>query len=146
VTSGPTSSAPGTTPQGFGTVSVLVDSVTELCLWLAATASERQQGLMGVTSLGGADGMLFDFGATTTGEFWMFRTLLPLSIAFYDAEGAFVSSTDMDPCTAANGGECPRYGAAAPYAYAVETPQGDLEDLGLVPGSRIELGPACTAA
>ena len=41
------------------------DGTTETyCVWLAATSpSERQQGLMKVTSLGGADGMLFRFGA-----------------------------------------------------------------------------------
>ena len=53
---------------------------------------------MGVTSLGGADGMLFRFGADHSGSFWMKDTILPLSIAFFAGDGAFVSATDMEPC------------------------------------------------
>jgi uncharacterized protein len=150
-TSAAPSSGPATTggraPEGFDAVTVrLPGSLPELCLWLAATAAERQQGLMAVTSLGGADGMLFDMGGPTTGEFWMYQTLLPLSIAFYDADGAFVSSADMEPCATTSAADCPRYGAAAPYAYAVEVAQGDLGRLGLVAGSRIEVGGACAPA
>lgn len=141
-----TSAAAGArVPEGFDAVSVRVlpGTLPELCLWLAATAAERQQGLMAVTELGGADGMLFDFGGPTTGEFWMYQTLVPLSIAFFDADGAYVSSADMEPCRTASAGECPRYGAAGPYAYAVEVAMGDLERLGLVPGSRIEVDGTC---
>lgn len=131
-------------PQGFDTIAVRVlEPLREWCLWLAATADERARGLMGVTSLDGADGMLFDFGGVSTGEFWMYQTVLPLSIAFYDESGDFVSSADMDPCTTTNSAECARYAATGPYAYAIEVAKGDLERLGLVAGSRIEPGDAC---
>jgi uncharacterized protein len=136
-------------PEGFEAVSVGVlgaGALRELCLWLAASPDERQQGLMGVTSLGGADGMLFDFGGQGIGQFWMYRTLLPLSIAFYGADGEYVSAADMEPCPAADGAQCPRYGAAGPYTYAVEVEQGRLDDLGLVPGSRLEIGTTCSPA
>jgi uncharacterized protein len=133
-------------PEGFEAVSVEVlgaGVLRQLCVWLAASPDQRQQGLMGVTSLGGADGMLFDFGGQGIGQFWMYRTLLPLSIAFYDADGAYVSAADMEPCPAADGAQCPRYGAGGPYTYAVEVEQGMLPDLGLVPGSRLEIGTTC---
>ena len=46
---------------------------------LAATEAQREQGLMHVTSLGGADGMLFRFGREQRTSFWMKDTVLPLS-------------------------------------------------------------------
>ena len=47
------------------------------------------QGLMGVTDLSGADGMVFRWDEPTSGAFWMRDTPSPLSIAFY-ARGRLV--------------------------------------------------------
>ena len=91
---------------------------------------------MNVTSLGGADGMLFRFGAEQDSSFWMKDTLLPLSIAFFTGDGAFVSATDMEPCRARRV-TCPVYPADASYADALEVPQGGLQGLGIGSGSRL---------
>jgi len=138
-------------PQGFTAVTLIVtrpDGTTEeLCLWLADNGALRAKGLMGVTdpALGGADGMLFTFGDDTSGAFWMRGTPLPLSIAWYAGDGAFVDSTDMDPCPDDTAdAACPRFGPASPYRYAVETASGALADLGLVEGSTVQLGDACS--
>jgi uncharacterized membrane protein (UPF0127 family) len=61
----------------------------------------------------------------------MYRTLLPLSIAWFDGRGAFVSGTDMDPCTDKDPKRCPVYPAARPYRLALETTQGGLGRLGV---------------
>ena len=53
---------------------------------------------MGVTDMGGADGMVFLFDEPSTSAFWMRDTPMPLSIAFFDADGSFVSAADMEPC------------------------------------------------
>ena len=66
---------------------------------------------MSVTSLGGADGMLFRFGAEQTASFWMKDTVLPLSIAFFADDGAFVSATDMEPCPPGTSLPASYYGA-----------------------------------
>jgi uncharacterized membrane protein (UPF0127 family) len=141
----------GVAPVGFGAVTLVVThpdgTVEELCVWLADTAALRQKGLMGVTdpTLGGADAMVFAFTGDTSGAFWMKDTLLPLSIAWYEVDGTFVATADMQPCP--EGVEdCPTYGPGAPYRYAVEVPLGGLDDLGLVEGSTIALGPACEPA
>jgi uncharacterized protein len=130
------------TPSGFDTVAGRVTaadgSTCDVCLWEAGTVDQQTRGLMGVTDLGGADGMVFRFGAPTTIQFWMRDTVTPLSIAFF-ADGAFVSSTDMDPCLTGPAADCARYAAAAPYTDAVEVPQGGLADLLMVAGSRLEL-------
>jgi len=138
-------------PEGFTSVTLVVTapdgSVREFCLWLADTPELRRQGLMGVTdpSLGGRDGMVFTWPADHRGGFWMKDTLLPLSIAWFAADGTFVADADMDPCP--DGVDpCPSYAAGAAYRYAVEVPEGRLADLGLVKGSRVALGDACGAS
>ena len=74
--------------------------------------------------------MLFDFPADTDGGFWMRDTPMPLSIAYLDAEGAIVSTADMDPCLDL-GDQCPGYPPDGVYNDTVEVPQGGLETLGL---------------
>ena len=93
---------------------------------------------MGVTDLSGADGMLFRFGAPTTIAFWMRDTPMPLSIAFFAADGTFVSAADMEPCpdTSADA-DCARYAAAAPYTDALEVEAGTLPDILIGPGARL---------
>lgn len=120
-------------------------STFELCLWLAATAAERERGLMGVTELGATDGMAFRYDRSVTEAYWMFHTLLPLSIAFFDGSGSFVSSADMDPCPdTGSGASCPIYHAAGPYELAVEVAKGALASHGIGTGATISLGGTCT--
>jgi uncharacterized membrane protein (UPF0127 family) len=112
------------------------------CALLAETATQQARGLMERRDLGGYDGMLFKFPADTSGQFYMKDTPLPLSIAFFDASGQFVSTTDMPPCL--NMPSCPTYGAARPYRWALEVPQGDLPRLAVGPGTRLVAGGPCT--
>jgi hypothetical protein len=100
---------------------------------------------MGVTELGPADGMVFVYAGPASGQFWMFGTPMPLSIAFFAADGGFVSSTDMEPCVTGPPAACPRYSAAGPYVAAIEVPQGGFTELGIGPGSRLALftGDSC---
>lgn len=107
------------------------------CALLAATAQARQQGLMGQRDLRGYDAMVFRFDADTVSGFYMFRTLLPLSIAFIAADGAVVSSADMAPCPSADAVACPMYPPAKPYRHAVEAVSGGLPALGIVPSAEV---------
>ena len=133
---------PAVVPEGYSAVVIELaqdgGTTEEFCVWLAESSDQRQQGLMGVTSLGGADGMLFRFGADHSGSFWMKDTILPLSIAFFAGDGAFVSSTDMEPCPP-DSESCPLYPADGPYADAIEVVQGDLASLGIGAGSRLSV-------
>lgn len=103
----------------------------------ANSAEERRQGLMGRTSLGADEGMVFVFEDVPVADrFWMKNTLIPLSIAFWDAHGSILAIHDMDPCTA---DPCPKYGAPAPYVGALEVDQGFFEEAGVHVGDTIEL-------
>ena len=106
----------------------------ELCLWVADSDEQRGRGLMSVTELGGADGMVFRYRGPTTGSFWMKNTVMPLSIAFYDASGGYLAAFDMDPCLA---DPCPTYPTPADFTDAIEVPQGGLAELGIEPGSTL---------
>ena len=139
-----TSAAPTTTgvqPVGFTTAAATVTAadgeVCDVCLWVAATGEQRSRGLMGVTDLGVADGMAFVYDAPSTNQFWMRDTPTPLSIAFFAADGSFVSATDMEPCLTGSDAECPRYVAAGPYTTAIEVPAGNLDELLMAPGSTL---------
>jgi len=120
-------------------------TVTGCCLLVAATDEQRQRGLMEVTDLGGYQGMVFVWDHDTEGAFWMRNTPTPLSIAWFDADGEFVSSTDMAPCSA-TADDCPMYPPEGPYRFALEVFEGDLDDLGVGPGSRLALGGPCAEA
>ncbi len=105
---------------------------------LADDSATRSQGLMEQTDLRGYDGMIFRFPSPTTGRFFMRNTRIPLSIAFFDADGRFVSSADMQPCPD-DVDRCPTYGADRPYVHAIEVPLGGLDRLGIGPGSVLSL-------
>lgn len=117
----------------FGTI--LVDVLTasgeaiELCLLDADVPEERSRGLMGVTDLEGHDGMLFSFDTDVQSSFVMIDTVTPLTISWWAADGSFVSSTDMEPCTEPDDGDCARYPAAGPYRHAIEVFRGERPEL-----------------
>ena len=126
---------------GFNTISFRVASGPELCALLAKTAEQRAKGLMGRTDLAGYAGMIFVYAADSTNPFHMKNTPMPLSIAWFDGSGRFVSSRDMVPCI--DQPTCPAYAAAGPYRAAIEVPQGGLSGLGIGPSSVITLGNPC---
>lgn len=140
-----TTQPPRTPPPGFGEASLHVSGApTPWCVLVADNDDTRARGMMTRTDFGGYDGMLFVFPKATTTRFHMRNTPLPLTIAWFDAEGAFVSSADMPPCEDRDG--CPSYRAARRYRYALEVPQGGLTRLGIGPETRITTGGACSSA
>jgi len=135
--------SPGQEPEGFSTMMARItetDGQTcEVCVWLADSPEERGRGLMGVTDLGGAAGMVFLFDEPVAGSFYMFQTPTPLSIAWFSPTGDHVGSADMAPCLDTPAGECPLYSPGPEYDLALEVFEGGLADLGVGPGSRLEL-------
>ncbi|HEX9968649.1 MAG TPA: DUF192 domain-containing protein, partial [Acidimicrobiales bacterium] len=111
------------------------------CVLVADDTEERRRGLMEVTDLGKHAGMVFLFQADSQNGFWMRNTPMPLTVAYYDAAGRFVSSADMQPCN--DTPRCPGYEPAGPYRTAVEVPRGKAPGHGIGPGSKIAVGGAC---
>jgi uncharacterized membrane protein (UPF0127 family) len=130
---------------GFGEIAYRIDKMSAVsrCALLADTPARESQGLMNRRDLAGHDGMLFVFPTTVSNSFYMKNTLIPLSIAWFDERGKFVSATDMEPCPPKTV-ECPLFSAAGPYKYALEVQKGGLPGLGIGPGSTITPGGACS--
>lgn len=108
------------------------------CALLATTDAQQTRGLMNVRDLKGYDGMIFQFPSDTSVGFYMKDTPMPLSIAWFDATGGFVSGADMAPNNATRD-----YYAASPYRYAFEVPQGKLGPAGIGAGSTLVVGGPC---
>jgi uncharacterized membrane protein (UPF0127 family) len=114
-----------------------------LCVLLATTTQQQERGLMKQTSLHGWPGMVFQFQAPTQVHFYMRDTLIPLSIAWFAADGGYVSSTNMEPCPS-TAAACPTFAAGAPYQTAIEVEKGQLSSLGIGPGSSLQVGGPCS--
>lgn len=98
---------------------------------LAHTDSSRQRGLMHRKSMPAQRGMIFVFEQEATHCMWMRNTLLPLSVAFLDAEGIVLNIEDMTPQT--DDSHCAR----APARYALEMNQGWFSARGIQAGDRV---------
>jgi uncharacterized membrane protein (UPF0127 family) len=88
---------------------------------VADSARERERGMMGRTSLEKGHGMFFAFKEPEMLKFWMKKTLIPLEILYFDADGRFVNALTMEPCKA---DPCPSYSSAALAQYALEVNPG----------------------
>jgi uncharacterized membrane protein (UPF0127 family) len=98
---------------------------------LAESVKERERGLMEREALPERSGMLFLFPEDHRGGFWMKNTLIPLSIAFLDADGQVLAVLDMEPCRA---DPCPIYDPGVSYRSALEVNQGALARWGVGAG------------
>jgi len=81
---------------------------------------------MGVTDLGGLDGMVFVLPEPSSSRFLMKDTLIPLDLALFATDGALLGIVEMEPCTS---DPCPTYGIEAPWQWAIEVPAGTFGDL-----------------
>ena len=89
---------------------------------LALTSDARSVGLMNRRKAP-ADGMLFVFPGPTRGGFWMKDTLVPLTIAFFNADGERVRKLSMTPCRT---DQCPIYDPGKTYRFALELGASDV--------------------
>src|SRR5215510_10038616 len=94
---------------------------------VANTFETRAQGLMFRKHLGPNEGMLFVFPQAEAHCMWMKNTLIPLAVAFMDAEGTIISISEMRPQTETS--HC----ASAPATLALEMSGGWFAAKGLKP-------------
>jgi uncharacterized membrane protein (UPF0127 family) len=103
---------------------------------VADSPEERAVGLMNRESLSEDAGMIFLFPEGHSGGFWMKDTLVPLSIAFADAEGRILRLLDMEPCEA---DPCRIYDPGVSYHSALEVNQGSFAEWGVEEGDHLTL-------
>ena len=116
--------------ETFKTTHVKVGS-HPLTVELALSEPQRMQGLMHREKLGRDDGMLFVFDEPAYQSMWMKNTLIPLSVAFLDADGRILNILDMEPQT------LDTHTSAGPSVYAIETNKGWFEQNNVKAGEKV---------
>ncbi|ADU65576.1 DUF192 domain-containing protein [Desulfurispirillum indicum] len=114
----------------------------ELLVEVAGSTIQHQRGLMYRTAMPENSGMLFIFSHDHTSGFWMYRTHLPLSIAYIASDRCIADIRDMFPCSEGPVSLCQReavaYRPAQPYRYALEVVQGYFSHRGIQVGDCLE--------
>jgi uncharacterized protein len=108
---------------------------------LATKPEQRALGLMERHHLPDSAGMLFVYPTmqSDSSAFWMFRTRIPLDIAFIDSGGTVRSIRHMVPCPTTLAQGCPTYPAGARFLAALEVNAGYFDRHGVRIGDRVVL-------
>ena len=128
----------------FDTASVRIakerDTLT-LRVELAISDEQKVMGLMERRSLAENAGMLFIYNSMQPGEagFWMYRTRIPLDIAYLDSAGVIRAVKAMMPCPTTIARGCPTYDPGVPYQYALEVNAGFFARHGVAVGHSVLL-------
>lgn len=114
-----------------------------LVVELAVSGEQKTMGLMERRQLADTAGMLFVYDVDQAPEagFWMFRTRIPLDIAFLDSAGVIRAIRTMQPCTSTMPQGCPTYAPDVAYRYALEVNAGFFADRGIIVGDSVALPP-----
>lgn len=126
----------------FGAGRVRIETPTDtlrLETEIAENDAQRIHGLMDRDTLAEDAGMLFVYAEPRGPRdgFWMYRTRIPLDIAFLDAEGRIVAIRSMEPCASPDPRWCPTYEPGVPYTAALEVRRGWFERHGVRVGDRV---------
>jgi uncharacterized protein len=108
---------------------------------VAEREDQRAWGLMERLSLPDDRGMIFlhTREQPAEGGFWMYRTRIPLDIAYIDADGIIVGIRAMEPCPRIDPDSCPSYPAGAAFYSALEMNRGWFAERGVGVGDRVEI-------
>jgi uncharacterized protein len=112
-----------------------------LIVELATKPEQHTMGLMERKHLPDSAGMLFLYDATQpdSSAYWMYRTLIPLDIAYIDSAGTIRSIRHMEPCHTMLAQGCPTYPAGAPFRAALEVNAGYFARHSVTLGDRVLL-------
>lgn len=112
------------------------DESTLVTVEVAETPEQRERGLAGRSSLEDDWGMAFVFFEERETGLHMKGVTIPLSVAYFDAQGTILEIMDMDPCAS---DPCETYDPGAPYMAALEVNQGSFEEWDISEGDKIHL-------
>jgi uncharacterized membrane protein (UPF0127 family) len=138
----PDDTAATTSATRFDSTDVAIVTATDtirLRAEIANTDDERGIGLMDRDRLDENSGMLFVYDAAqdSTLGFYMFRTRIPLDIAFADSLGVIRAILQMTPCERVQPAYCEVYRPGVPYNTALEVNHGFFARHGITTGARI---------
>lgn len=117
---------------GDGTISLTTGSGTyKYKVDIAATSSERAQGLMFVQQMDDNKGMLFDFISPREVAFWMRNTFIPLDMIFIDSFG--VVKAIHENAVPHDATSIP---SNVPVQFVLELNAGQVKKIGLMVGDK----------
>ena len=125
------------TSMPFGTAPLTVRTAggktLDFTVEVAATADQRERGLMFRKTMAPDHGMIFDFGNPRPVMMWMKNTPLPLDMLFIDAEGTVRHiKENAEPFSEAI------IDSQGDVKYVVELNGGIAAKLGIAPGDRVD--------
>lgn len=128
----------------FDTAAVRIETDSDtfdLTVEVAEDSEQWTYGLMERPSLPEDAGMIFLYPRLRGPEegFYMYRTLIPLDIAFIDEEGLIVAVKGMEPCANSNPRVCRTYDPGVSYVSALEVNRYYFERNGIGVGDRVVL-------
>lgn len=98
---------------------------------IANTPESRTSGLMFRRQLADSSGMIFVFPQPRRVSMWMKNTLIPLSVAFIDAQGRIVNIEEMQPHSEQT------HSSDGKATYALEMNQGWFKKRGIRKGQQV---------
>ena len=104
----------------------------EMTAEIAATVTEISTGMMFRKEIGENEGMLFVFGRPHQAAFYMRNTVVPLSAAYIDPNGAILEVRELKPLD-----ETPVTAKSDQVQFVLETRLGWFETNGIAPGTII---------
>jgi hypothetical protein len=99
---------------------------------VADSRETRAKGLMHRERLGKDDGMVFVFDEPGYHSMWMMNTLIPLAVAFIDAEGRILNIREMQPHSQ------DMHTAEGPARYALEMNTRWFSERGIKAGDKVK--------
>jgi uncharacterized membrane protein (UPF0127 family) len=142
VVSWPAPAEPAAPPQYLDAYQAcLVTGSAEIPVQLeqATTTAEHRYGLMEREFLPEDTGMLFvypsDRGANA--GFWMYRTRIPLDIAWLDKNGVILAMDTMTPCQTESARDCPGWSPGVRHRHVLEMNAGFFSDHSVAVGDRM---------
>ena len=128
------------------TVRLVDHDTTKLNVELAESEAQHTMGLMERRHLAPDAGMLFLYSTvqSDSSAYWMYRTRIPLDIAFIDSVGVIRTILTMQPCPATIAQGCPSYPARARFQSALEVNAGYFAAHRIIVGNRVILSDTST--
>ena len=104
--------------------------------WVMDTEDKRQEGMMFLEDqdVSKTQAMIFVFKEDLPLSFWMMNTLIPLDIAYVNANGTIVKTYTMRAHDITS-----NYGSRSPAKYAIEFKAGTFRRLGIKAGQKVEI-------
>lgn len=96
----------------------------------AVTPEQRRLGLMERSPLPDNGGMLFWYREqrAASAGFWMYRTRIPLDIAWLDEDGVILARDTIPPCKTDSAGNCPSWSPGVPHHRVLEMNAGFFDE------------------